>query len=74
MAEKIESERADAAWNQMEICEKEEKKSLKKAKKDWEAKAKKMMEEEITKQVGAMNKWWQDHYEKEKKNCQDEVI
>lgn len=74
MAERIESERADAAWNQMEICEKEEKKSLRKAKKDWEAKARNMIEEEIMKQVGAMNRWWQDQYEKEKKNCQDEVI
>lgn len=24
--------------------------------------------------AGAMNKWWQDQYEKEKKNWQDEVI
>lgn len=74
MAERIESERADAAWNQMEICEKEEKKSLRKAKKDWEAKARNMMEEKIMKQVEAMNRWWQDQYEKEKKNCQDEVV
>lgn len=74
MAERIETERLDAAWNQLESCEKEEKKTLKKAKKDWEAKARKMMGEEIMKQVGATNKWWQDHYEKEKKNCRDEVI
>lgn len=74
MAERIESERAGAAWDQMEACEKEEKKSLKKAKKDWEAKARKIMEEEIMKQVGEMNKWWQDQYEKEKRNCEDEVI
>lgn len=74
MAERIESERADAAWNQMESCEKEEKKSLMKAKKDWEAKARKMMEEEIMKRAEAMNKWWQDQYEKEKKSWQDEVI
>lgn len=73
MAEKIESERADAAWIQKESSERAGKKELKKAKKEWEAQAKKTMEEEIAKQVGAVNKWWQDHYENEKKNCEDEV-
>lgn len=73
IADLIRSERADAAWIQMESREKAEKKALKKAKKEWEAKAKKMMEEEIATQVGAVNKRWQDHYEKEKKSCEDEV-
>lgn len=73
MAEIIESERAEAAWIQKESSERAGKKELKKAKKEWEAQAKKMMEEEIAKEVGAVNKWWQDHYENQKKNCEDEV-
>lgn len=73
MVEKIEYERADAAWIQKESSEKAGKKALKKAKKEWEAQAKQMMEEEIANQLGAANKWWQNHYEKEKKSCEDEV-
>lgn len=62
MIERIESERTDAVWKQIAICEKEEKKSPTKAKKDLEAKTKRTMEEEITKQVGAMNELWQGNY------------
>lgn len=71
--ERIETERMDAAWTQREICEKAEKKALKNARKQWDAQAKKKMEEEIGKQIEVLTKWWQDHYEKEKRNCEEEV-
>ncbi|MCJ1344120.1 hypothetical protein MMC31_002323 [Peltigera leucophlebia] len=71
--ERIEAERMDAAWTQREICEKAEKKALKNARKQWDAQAKKKMEEEIGKQIEVLTKWWQDHYEKDKRNCEEEM-